>query len=161
MSRVISDRLIHNFETAHRLPELGGKCVSLHGHSWNVEVTVSAPALRDGIVVEFSEFKYGLRSWVDTYLDHGVMLGTADQFVPLLDADPQQKLFVFGNLDAVGEEKLAIDLAWPTVEHVAMLLGRAATGVLATCAAAPGAWVSRVLVTETAVNAALVEWDRP
>jgi 6-pyruvoyltetrahydropterin/6-carboxytetrahydropterin synthase len=48
----------HNFETAHRLPHLPGKCQSLHGHSWWAEVTVAASELsRGGLVVEFGALK--------------------------------------------------------------------------------------------------------
>ena len=42
-------KLLHNAETAHRLPHLGGKCTSLHGHSWQIQVTASFPALRRSI----------------------------------------------------------------------------------------------------------------
>jgi 6-pyruvoyl tetrahydropterin synthase/QueD family protein len=72
----------HSFETAHRLPHLGGKCTSLHGHSWRVAVPVIAPSLSDdATVVEFGALKAGVRQWIDTYLDHGTMLGVDDPLV--------------------------------------------------------------------------------
>ena len=77
-------KLQHNSETAHRLPHLPGKCTSLHGHSWQIQVTASFPALRRSIGAEFGAFKAGLRGWVDTNLDHGTMLGAGDPLVPVL-----------------------------------------------------------------------------
>lgn len=139
MSASVSVR--HNFETAHRLPHIGGKCFNLHGHSWWTEITVAAPVLDDnGIVVEFGAFKRRVREWIDTHLDHGAMLGTDD---PLLDVlrDEGCKVFEF-------EDK------WPTVEATAELLASIASGILVTVPHADGARVVRVDVRETAVNKA-------
>lgn len=160
----------HNFESAHRLPHLGGKCANLHGHSWRVQVTVAGPALSTfGTLVEFGALKKALRGWIDTYLDHGTMLGARD---PLLDALVKDgtKLYVFGAAEAPLGAGFPCDphaladtdgLDWPTVEHVAVLLGRVATRLLArpAVAAAAGAAVTGVRVTETAVNTA--EWTCP
>lgn len=136
----------HNFETGHRLPQLGGKCENLHGHSWWVEVTVEAPDT-PATVVEFGQFKKGLRDWIDTHLDHGVMLGHRD---PLADILPHHgKTFLFA-----GGDGLTAGIYWPTVENVAVLLSRVAGQVLADTDHAPGATVTGVKVSETHVNAA-------
>jgi len=129
----------HNFETAHRLPHLPGKCESLHGHSWWADVTVEAPDLdADGIVVEFGPFKQQLRRWIDERLDHGVMLGPDDPLVPILAAHGCKIHTVPG---------------WPTVENVAALIGRVAVDVLSSLTqAAPYAQVTHVRVSETHVN---------
>lgn len=146
--------VLHNFETAHRLPHLGGKCQSLHGHSWWAEATVAADELTgDGTVVEFGPLKAKLREWVDHNLDHGVMLGAADPLVaPLVDAGC--KVYRFGADDPTDAEALAADLPWPTVENVAHLLARVAEQ--ARFLVAPEGQVTRVLVRETHVNRA--EW---
>lgn len=130
----------HNFETAHRLPHLGGKCENLHGHSWWAEVTVSAPELdAQGIVVEFGAFKRVLRRWMDDFLDHGAMLGSADPLLPCLK-EQGCKVYEFEQ--------------WPTVEAVAELIATQAQVFLESVDHAPGARISRVVVRETAVNAA-------
>lgn len=140
----------HNFETAHRLPLLGNKCVNLHGHSWWTEVTVAAPELDPyGTVVEFGTFKAGLRTWIDTWLDHGAMLGRADPLAKLL-IQHGCKVFVFG-ADYDGA-------AWPTVEAVAELIASKAPQWLPPDLP-HGAHVARVRVSETHVNAA--EWNAP
>lgn len=134
----------HNFETAHRLPQLGGKCFNLHGHSWWTEVTVTAPELdANGIVVEFGIFKRQLREWIDTNLDHGAMLGHDD---PLRSV-----------LQAMGSKVYDFD-GWPTVEAVAELIAARAKLILLNVPQAADAEVTQVRVTETAVNAA--EWSR-
>ncbi|MFG2404256.1 6-pyruvoyl tetrahydropterin synthase family protein [Streptomyces brevispora] len=128
----------HNFETGHRLPHLPGKCQSLHGHSWWMEATVEAPALDNGLVVEFGPFKKQLRRWIDEHLDHGLMLGPDDELLPLLST--------YGKVHQVP--------GWPTVENVAALIARVAQDALQDLVRAPGARVTQVHVSETHVNAA-------
>lgn len=137
MSHAVTVR--HNFETAHRLPHLPGKCQSLHGHSWWAEITAEAPALAGGLVVEFGPFKQQLRRWIDDHLDHGVMLGGDDTLGDLLSDYGCKVYFV---------------VDWPTVENVAALLARVATDALAAIPHAPGARITRVHLAETHVNAA-------
>jgi 6-pyruvoyltetrahydropterin/6-carboxytetrahydropterin synthase len=134
----------HNFETAHRLPHLEGKCQSLHGHSWWAAVTVQSPVLRPGgVVVEFGHFKKVLREWIDTNLDHGTMLGYDDPLVPVLRAH--------------GCKVYVMDM-FPTVEEVAADIGFKAQEMLATIVRAPDARVTRCAVRETHVNEAA--WSR-
>lgn len=150
----------HNSETAHRLHALGGKCANFHGHSWNIDLTVTGNLRRDiPIIVDFGSLKKDLRWFVDTFLDHGTMIGYDD---PMRDdfVDDGGKLFIFGNtkwksdLDnsnggaPVAEfEKYAEDLPWPTVEGVALLISRVMCFHF-------GYEVTEVTVSETAVNTA-------
>jgi 6-pyruvoyltetrahydropterin/6-carboxytetrahydropterin synthase len=147
MTQQTSVQVRHNFETAHRLPELGGKCVNLHGHSWWLEATVTAVVGDPGeVVCEFGALKVALRTWVDANLDHGAMLGVADPLLPALsDAG---RVFVFG------KDEPAADLPWPTVEATAHLLTRVTTGIAADLD--PRLVVTHMRVTETHVNAAEV-----
>lgn len=134
----------HNFETGHRLPNLPGKCVSLHGHSWWVDITVTAETGDADIVVEFGAFKRVLRDWIDEHLDHGVMLGPDDPLIaPLRDADC----------------KVYVTPGWPTVEAVAAHLAAVAGILLDKVDHADGAHVSAVDVQETRVNGAA--WVAP
>ncbi|ASU58909.1 MULTISPECIES: 6-carboxytetrahydropterin synthase [Nocardiopsis] len=147
-------RVRHNFETAHRLPHLSGKCMNLHGHSWWAEVSVSAPALsEDGTVVEFGAFKKALRAFVDTHLDHGAMLGAGDPLAAVL-AEHGSKVYRFGAASPGDTERYARDLPYPTVEAVAVMLGRVAQALLDSGERAAGARVTGVEVTETHVNTA-------
>lgn len=114
-------RIRHNFETAHRLPFLEGKCQSIHGHSWWVEWAFEAPMDQNSLTINFSDVKKELRGWVDTYLDHGAMLGIRDPFLPVL-RDFDSKVYTFGDQGNIWTS----DLKWPTVEAVAVLLTRVA-----------------------------------
>jgi len=143
----------HNFETAHRLPHLAGKCVNLHGHSWWMEATVAAPLLHEGTVVEFGAFKGRVRSWIDTHLDHGAMLGADDPLAGVLAAH-DSKVFRFGASDPAPAERFAEGLAYPTVEAVAEMLARVVDDALRALPGAAGAFVRQVSVTETHVNTA-------
>ena len=135
----------HNFETAHRLPHLPGKCESLHGHSWWVDVTVGAMNTDDqGLIVEFGPYKKLLRGWIDEHLDHGTMLGPDDPLVPLLRGHGCRVHEVPG---------------YPTVENVALMLADVAEMFLVSTPHAPYAQVLRVTVRETHVNTAA--WERP
>ncbi|GLZ37903.1 6-carboxytetrahydropterin synthase [Actinokineospora sp. NBRC 105648] len=148
----------HSFEAAHRLPHLGGKCVSLHGHSWTTAVTVSAAQLSPEVtVVEFGALKARLRHWIDEHLDHGTMLGAQDQLVNPLTATGN-KVFRFG-LEEPGDtaEQFAHGLDWPTVEATAVLLTRVAQSALVDLPRADGARIDRVLVRETRLNTAVYE----
>jgi 6-pyruvoyltetrahydropterin/6-carboxytetrahydropterin synthase len=137
--------LRHNFETAHRILGLAPKCASLHGHSWHVQVTVTAPHLdARGTVVEFGDFKAALRGWLDTYLDHGTMLHEDD---PLCDV-----------LEAHGCKVWRCQHP-PTVENTAALVAVQAQGALVLTEHADGAAVTAVQVTETGTNEAT--WEAP
>lgn len=146
----------HNFETAHRLPFLGGKCTNLHGHSWWAEVTVSGEPDDNGVLLEFASLKRAIRGWIDENLDHGAMLGAADPLVEVLwQAD--SKVFVFDPEDyagfCFGGESVGRPLPWPTVENVAELIRRMVVEYLATTHAHPV--TVHVLVQETHVNQAV------
>jgi len=58
------------FSAAHALREYEGECEELHGHNWNVEVTVQTEGLDDvGLGVDFRVMKNVLKSELDP-LDH-------------------------------------------------------------------------------------------
>lgn len=60
-----------HFDAAHELPGYDGPCRYLHGHTWDVEVTVSGTKLDDvGILYDFKDLKRDLHTLLDTY-DHG------------------------------------------------------------------------------------------
>jgi len=59
------------FEAAHHLPRHPGKCRELHGHSYELVVTVEGPVESDsGMVVDFSDLKRDVRERVVDRLDH-------------------------------------------------------------------------------------------
>lgn len=54
------------FSAAHALSEIGGKCESLHGHNFTVEVTVAGPELNgQDLLLDFRV----LKEWTEEILD--------------------------------------------------------------------------------------------
>ena len=51
-------KIVTEFSAAHNLRDFRGKCESLHGHNWKVEVVVRGSELDDsGVVLDFAEVK--------------------------------------------------------------------------------------------------------
>ena len=62
--------IIKSFSSAHLLAQIGGKCEELHGHNFKVEVTVSAPDLKEmGLLIDFRVVKKWLSEILDQ-MDH-------------------------------------------------------------------------------------------
>jgi 6-pyruvoyltetrahydropterin/6-carboxytetrahydropterin synthase len=59
-----------SFSAAHRLREYDGNCERLHGHNWQVEVTVASEVLDDqGIALDFRAIKSAVNDLL-AGLDH-------------------------------------------------------------------------------------------
>lgn len=87
-----------HFDAAHHLYGYPGECRQLHGHTWDVEVTVSATDLDDiGIVYDFKALKADLAAVLETY-DHVLINDVA----PFDDVSPTAE-----NLARVICERLA------------------------------------------------------
>lgn len=97
-----------HFCYGHRLLNYDGKCRNLHGHNGKAVVTLEAPTLdRLGMVVDFSEIKRVLKTWIDEYLDHKMLLHRDDPVVP--------------DLRRHGEPFVLLDVN-PTAENIAKLI---------------------------------------
>lgn len=70
MARTASVTRIFRFEAAHRLLEHGGECNRLHGHSYELWVTVSGPLGAGGMVMDFKDLKEAVQRAVVDVLDH-------------------------------------------------------------------------------------------
>ena len=123
----------HTFEAGHRLHSIPGKCTSLHGHSWRMEVTIGSDT-RTVLLPLFGTIKKAIRGWVDLHLDHGLILADDD---PLLET-----------LAAAG--KVHVMPTLPTVEAVAWMLLDTLTELLGD----GDAQVLSVRLSETSTNSA-------
>lgn len=157
MSGQASISIKHNFETAHRLPFLEGKCKNVHGHSWKVCIDVvnfgtDEGVDTQGISVDYAQLKLSLRSFIDSRLDHGSMVSVHDKSWFNWLQDNELKFFSFGeSKDAKGD---FIDRPWPTVEAVAEMIAFYSQVLLDTDFDRQ-LWVDSVRVHETDVNSAL------
>jgi 6-pyruvoyltetrahydropterin/6-carboxytetrahydropterin synthase len=77
-------RLIH-FCYGHRLMDYEGKCRHPHGHNGKIEITMEGPKLdKRGMVMDFEEIKQSVQKWVDSELDHKMLLNKKDPLVKIL-----------------------------------------------------------------------------
>ncbi len=82
---------IVEFDMGHRVPNHKSKCKNLHGHRYKLEVVmegdvISKPGVSDeGMVIDFSDIKQIVETYIDTYLDHGYMgnISADAMFFPL------------------------------------------------------------------------------
>lgn len=125
-------------EIAHRLmTAYTQKCCSLHGHRYQVEITVTAQKFNeDGMIVDFKKLKEVVKTVLDDKWDHGSCFNAND---------PLAKAVV-----ASGSERAHIIDANPTlewmVEHWALELQ------MALDVECPGVAVSMLKASETARN---------
>lgn len=77
-------REIH-FCYGHRLLQYDGKCKHLHGHNGKAIISIEADQLDPlGMVMDFSEIKRVVQTWIDTTLDHKMLLHKDDPVLPAL-----------------------------------------------------------------------------
>lgn len=104
-------REIH-FSYGHRILHHGGKCRYLHGHNGKVIVDIAADQLDDlGMVVDFSEIKRQVQTWIAEHLDHRMILRKDDPAVPFLTEQGEPMFLMDGN---------------PTAENLARLIYKVA-----------------------------------
>lgn len=71
-----------HFEMAHALYKYDGLCRNIHGHSYNLEVTLIGESKKqpghpkDGMVFDFGELKKVVNLYVVSRLDHALMVNS-------------------------------------------------------------------------------------
>ena len=74
-----------SFCYGHRLLNYQGKCRHLHGHNARAVITLECDALdMRGMVKDFSELKRLVWDWLDSEIDHTLLLHKDDPILPLL-----------------------------------------------------------------------------
>src|SRR3989442_559805 len=105
----------------HRLLNYGGKCRYLHGHNGKAVITLESDQLDErGMVLDFSELKQVVSSWIDANLDHKMLLHRNDPVLPLLQAQGEPVFVMDVNPTAESIARLifdfAVDHGYPVVE---------------------------------------------
>ena len=80
-------RVTQNIEFCygHRLLNYSGKCRHLHGHNGRAVIVLEGEQLDErGMLVDFSDIKNSVRTWIDDELDHRMILNENDPAVPFL-----------------------------------------------------------------------------
>lgn len=121
----------------HRLRDYDGKCRHLHGHNGRAVITLAAPSLDAlGMVVDFSQIKRVIGGWIDSHLDHRMLLRRDDPVLPQLQAQGEPVFVMDVNPTAENIAKLIFDFAlaegfpvaevrlWETDDSCAVYRGR-------------------------------------
>ena len=93
---------IFNFEMAHALYGYDGPCKNIHGHSYQLEVTVLGVPKDDnthvkhGMVMDFTDLKSIVNEQIVSRLDHALILNgdSPHKNIPGLDENFEQVVFV-------------------------------------------------------------------
>jgi 6-pyruvoyltetrahydropterin/6-carboxytetrahydropterin synthase len=101
MTRIRLTKIFH-FEMAHALYGYDGPCRNIHGHSYQLEVTVSGEPLDDpenpkhGMVIDFTDLKSIVTEQVVHRLDHALILNgnSPHRNIPQLDQNFEKVVFV-------------------------------------------------------------------
>lgn len=110
-----------DFCYGHRLLNYAGKCRHLHGHNGRVLITLEASELDSrGMLVDFSDIKSSIRTWVDNELDHRMILNEADPIIPALQQFNEPLFLIPSNPTAENIAKLIFELTrdrgFPVIE---------------------------------------------
>ncbi len=74
-----------DFCYGHRLLQYAGKCRYLHGHNGRAVISIAADELdHRGMVFDFTDIKRAVSDWIDSHLDHRMILQESDPVVPFL-----------------------------------------------------------------------------
>ena len=124
-------KIIH-FCYGHRLLNYAGKCRFLHGHNGKVEIELSSESLDScGMVRDFDDIKQTIQKWIDSTLDHAMLLHKDDPLLPLLHGHKQHLFVMEENPTAEAISRLIFNYArsqalpvtevrlWETAQSVA------------------------------------------
>jgi len=104
-------RLIH-FCYGHRLMDYEGKCRHPHGHNGKIEITMKGSKLdKRGMVMDFEDIKQTVQKWVDSELDHKMLLNKKDPLVRILQDMGEPVVVMDGNPTAENIAKLIFEHA--------------------------------------------------
>jgi 6-pyruvoyltetrahydropterin/6-carboxytetrahydropterin synthase len=107
----------------HRLLHYEGKCRHLHGHNGTAVIALESPDLDDrGMLVDFSDIKREVQTWIDETLDHTLLLHRNDPILPLLQERGERVFVMEVNPTAENIARLiferAVSAGFPVVEVV-------------------------------------------
>jgi len=110
-----------DFCYGHRLLNYDGKCKYLHGHNGRAIITIESATLDDrGMVLDFSDIKNVVSTWIDEKLDHRMLLQKTDPAVPLLQKMGEPLFLMNENPTAENIARLIFDFTasrgFPIVE---------------------------------------------
>ncbi len=113
-----------DFETAHALYGYDGKCKNIHGHSYQLYVTIIGSPINDenhvknGMVLDFGDLKRIVKSEIVTVFDHATVLNKNSPHATLAEKiKPHSPKVLLVNYQPTSENML-IDFAEKISEHL-------------------------------------------
>ena len=99
-----------DFCYGHRLLNYEGQCKYLHGHNGKLEIDVESKSLDDkGMVIDFTVIKETVKTWIDSKMDHRMILSREDPLIPLLEEAGQPIYVMEDNPTAENIAKLVFN----------------------------------------------------
>jgi len=125
---------------AHRLThDYQGPCSSLHGHEYEIEVTVTGEVDDVGLVVDFADIKRACLGWIKENLDHTTIVCSSDTaLLDFLRRENQRHYVVDFNTTA---ENLAIHLREVLKKELHRVLDRPISVTHIRLLETPSSWV--------------------
>ncbi len=75
-----------DFEAGHKLNNHTGRCRSIHGHHYVIEIFCTALELDQvGRVIDFGVIKQEVGTWIDMYWDHAMLVEKGDSLLSYLN----------------------------------------------------------------------------
>lgn len=110
-----------NFCYGHRLLNYEGKCRHLHGHNGKAVIAVESEELdHRGMVLDFSDIKTVVSTWIDDNLDHKMILSREDPAIPALTELGEPLYLIDENPTAENIAKVIFDVTkrsgFPVIE---------------------------------------------
>ncbi len=100
-----------DFCYGHRLLNYDGKCKYLHGHNGRAIITLEGEKLDErGMVLDFTDIKRVVSHWIDTNLDHRMLLHREDPLVSVLLEHGEPLYLMDENPTAENIAKLIYDI---------------------------------------------------
>lgn len=101
-----------DFCYGHRLLNYDGKCKYLHGHNGRAVIVLEGDQLDErGMLLDFSDIKRVVSSWIDDKLDHRMILNRNDPAVPFLQEQDEPLFLIDENPTAENIAKLIYDFS--------------------------------------------------
>ena len=110
-----------HFCYGHRLLQHKGKCRHLHGHNATAVIRLESEQLDAmGMVCDFSDIGAYVKHWINTELDHNMLMDHNDPLLPLLQEAGERVYVMENNPTAENIAKLIFDYVkaggFPVVE---------------------------------------------
>jgi|TARA_B100001964_G_scaffold242811_1_gene318741 6-pyruvoyltetrahydropterin/6-carboxytetrahydropterin synthase len=99
-----------DFCYGHRLLDYEGQCKYLHGHNGKLEIDVESNTLDGkGMVIDFTVIKEAVKTWIDSKIDHRMILSKEDPLIPVLEEAGQPIYVMEDNPTAENIAKLVFN----------------------------------------------------